>query len=222
MKIIISSGGTEEPIDSVRRISNISTGNTGAYLATYFASRNAEVTLIRSRSAISPIAPKIVEECYQSHHDLGHILRSHLISKHWDAIIHLAAVSDYLIERIQVDERDFPIGGHDKIPSGHKILIYLRPSEKILDSLRKWSFNKSIRIIAFKLTSFPINGHKSSEAKALSERKTADYIVHNNLPDIGPRSHPADIWQAGKLIRRTRNKDELSRVLYELLAGEER
>ena len=219
MKLIISSGGTEEPIDSVRRISNFSTGNTGAHLAGYFASRNAEVTLIRGQNAASPMISGIMEYSYQSHHDLRDILRSQLGAGYWDAIIHLAAVGDYTVERIQVDGNDFPVGGHGKIPSGHRILLHLQPSEKILDSLRKWSRSSSICIVAFKLTS---GGHGASEARALSMRKIADYTVHNNLPDIGPRKHLAGIWKAGELIRRTRTKDELSRTLYEILAQEKK
>ena len=217
MKIIISSGGTEEPIDSVRKITNFSTGKTGAYLASYFASRDVKVTLIRNQNAASPMAPEILEQCYQSQSDLRDILRSQLGGKHWDSIIHLAAVSDYIVERIQVDERDFPVGEHGKIPSGHKILLHLQPSEKILDSLRAWSLNKSICIVAFKLTS-AADGHGAFEARALSERATANYIVHNNLPDIDSKRHPACIWEAGELIHRTKTKDELARVLYELLS----
>jgi len=222
LRIIISSGGTEEPIDSVRKISNFSSGSTGARLASYFASRNAEVSLVRGQNAASPMMPEIMEHSYQSHRNLHGILRSQLGGKHWDAIIHLAAVSDYIVERIQVDERDFPIGGHGKIPSGHKILLHLRPSEKILDSLRKWSLNKSICIVAFKLSSAIIDDRGAFEARTLSKQEGVDYIVHNNLPDIGPQSHPAGIWKAGELIQETRTKDELSRVLYEVLARESR
>ncbi|KGM38682.1 hypothetical protein JY97_14895 [Alkalispirochaeta odontotermitis] len=222
MKIIISSGGTEESIDSVRKISNFSTGKTGAHLASYFASRDASVTLIRSQNATSPVMPEITEHSYQSYYNLRNILHSQLSGKHWDAIIHLAAVSDYIVERIQVDEHDFPIGGHGKIPSGHKILLHLRPTEKILDSLRAWSLNKSICIVAFKLTPAATSSHTAPEAKTLSEQKTADYIVHNNLPDIKPQSHPVGIWKAGKLIQRTKTKDELAQVLYELLVREKK
>jgi len=216
LKIIISSGGTEESIDAVRRISNFSTGKTGAHLARYFASRNARVTLVRDQNAVAPMVPEIVEYSYQSHRDLRDILCSQLGARHWDAIIHLAAVSDYIVERIQVDERDFPVGGHGKIPSGHRVLLYLRPSEKILDSLRKWSLNKAICIVGFKLTA----DGDHEKAKFLSERKTIDYIVHNNLPDIGLQNHLADIWKAGELIKKTRTKDELSKVLFELLTQE--
>lgn len=219
MRIIISSGGTEEPIDSVRRISNFSTGNTGAHLANYFASRDAKVTLIRGQNAASSMFSGIMEYSYQSHHDLREILRSQLGGKYWDAIIHLAAVGDYTVERIQVDGNDFPIGGHGKIPSGHRVLLHLQPSEKILESLREWSLSSSICVVAFKLTS---GGRGAPAAGAISKRKIADYVVHNSLPDIGPRKHLSGIWKAGELIKSTRTKDELSRALYELLAREKK
>jgi phosphopantothenoylcysteine decarboxylase/phosphopantothenate--cysteine ligase len=47
--ILITSGGTEEPIDGVRSITNTSTGHTGAELATWFADHGANVTLLHSQ-----------------------------------------------------------------------------------------------------------------------------------------------------------------------------
>ena len=36
MRILVTAGGTEEPVDGVRRLTNLSTGTTGGVLARHF------------------------------------------------------------------------------------------------------------------------------------------------------------------------------------------
>ena len=48
MKILVTLGGTEEPLDGVRCLSNRSTGSTGRAIAAHFASRGAQVTLLHA------------------------------------------------------------------------------------------------------------------------------------------------------------------------------
>ena len=44
MKVLVTSGATREPIDSVRFISNLSSGKTGAAICDALAARGFEVT----------------------------------------------------------------------------------------------------------------------------------------------------------------------------------
>ena len=48
MRVLVTAGGTEEPLDGVRRLSNISTGATGLELARTFAKKGAEVVLLHA------------------------------------------------------------------------------------------------------------------------------------------------------------------------------
>ncbi len=54
MRILITSGGTEEPIDGVRYITNFSTGRTGAVIADYLAACGVETVLVHGRHAVLP------------------------------------------------------------------------------------------------------------------------------------------------------------------------
>ncbi len=54
-KVLISAGGTREPIDAVRYLGNLSTGKQGYALARAAAARGAEVTLVAANSEIADI-----------------------------------------------------------------------------------------------------------------------------------------------------------------------
>ena len=59
MKILITSGGTKIPIDSVRSITNMSKGTFGAKLAKEFLNRKNFVTFLTHKSARTPMKTEI-------------------------------------------------------------------------------------------------------------------------------------------------------------------
>ena len=54
VRVLVTAGGTREPIDSVRFIGNRSSGRMGVALAARAAARGAEVTLIAANLALAP------------------------------------------------------------------------------------------------------------------------------------------------------------------------
>ena len=227
MKVLFTSGGTEEPIDGVRRISNSSTGQTGAVLACYFAERGVDVTMLRSERAVSPSsissgADKIpvTELTYTSYADLRDTLRNQLADQDWDAVVHLAAVSDYSVDEVIVDGTPFPPGGPGKIGTGKEVILKLKPTAKILDSLRKWSHNESVIVVGFKLTDGADDAHAEAQVNTLFARGGVDYVVHNDLRDIDSWHHPSVIWGKGGVLNKTETKDDMAEGLFALLAGE--
>jgi phosphopantothenoylcysteine decarboxylase/phosphopantothenate--cysteine ligase len=54
LRVLVTAGGTREPIDSVRYVGNRSSGKMGVALATRASGRGAEVTLISANVSISP------------------------------------------------------------------------------------------------------------------------------------------------------------------------
>ena len=52
MKVIVTSGATREPIDSVRFISNLSSGRTGAMVAGALATRGFQVTHVAAVDSV--------------------------------------------------------------------------------------------------------------------------------------------------------------------------
>ncbi len=62
VRVLVTAGGTREPIDSVRYIGNSSSGRMGFALATRAAARGAQVTLVAANAALSPPAGVTVIE----------------------------------------------------------------------------------------------------------------------------------------------------------------
>ena len=216
MKILITAGGTEEPVDGVRRLTNTSTGATGGVLARSFAEHGAEVLLLHAARA--PLESVAVErDTFVTFDDLEKALRRHLGAFDWDAIVHLAAVSDYSVASIEVDGRSVPHGDEGKIGSGRVVVIRLTPNPKLIDSLKTWSRNKAIRVIGFKLTNDPDDADRAARVRALLDRSAVDFVVHNDLGEISADGHPAEIWSRQGPLVRTATKNELAQALWVLL-----
>src|SRR3989344_4687502 len=64
LKIVITSGATDVPIDEVRVISNISSGTTGALLAEAALERGHEVLLLRHKNAKKPFQKELTANPY--------------------------------------------------------------------------------------------------------------------------------------------------------------
>ena len=59
-RVLVTSGGTREPIDAVRFVGNRSSGKQGAAVAEEAASRGAEVVLVTTQSERAPAAARVV------------------------------------------------------------------------------------------------------------------------------------------------------------------
>ena len=61
MKIIVTAGGTSEPIDEIRAITNKSTGSLGSKIAAEFATRDEveRIYYVHGKNAITPVDPII-------------------------------------------------------------------------------------------------------------------------------------------------------------------
>ena len=99
MRIFVTAGNTQVPIDRVRSITNIFTGRTGAAIALEAHRRGHHVTLATSQ-------PNTIEYGYLDAHslkclpyrtfdDLEALMAHHIADVKQDAVIHCAAVSDY-------------------------------------------------------------------------------------------------------------------------------
>ncbi|MFO8010213.1 MAG: bifunctional phosphopantothenoylcysteine decarboxylase/phosphopantothenate--cysteine ligase CoaBC [Dehalococcoidia bacterium] len=91
-KVIISAGGTREPIDPVRYIGNYSSGKMGFALAEAARDRGASVTLIKASTSVNP--PEGVEliEVQTAEEMRDAVLSS---TRSADVLIMAAAVADY-------------------------------------------------------------------------------------------------------------------------------
>jgi phosphopantothenoylcysteine decarboxylase / phosphopantothenate---cysteine ligase len=196
-KILITSGGTEEPIDGVRAITNTSTGRTGAELAEWFAAQGNSVTLLRSKSAVAPKdAASIRTVVFSSFKSLETELKSLLTSESFDAVIHLAAVADYSVATVEANGASYPAPLREKLDSGEELTLKLKKNPKLVDSIRALSKNPNVKVVAFKLTSTSSEQVRKQAVQALAAHSHADVIVHNDATQISQASHPFTVYGA--------------------------
>jgi phosphopantothenoylcysteine decarboxylase/phosphopantothenate--cysteine ligase len=219
MKVLVTSGGTAEPIDAVRVITNTSTGRTGAGIADRLARGGHEVVLLRSRDS-APAAPGCREEVFSSFAELDAALARILSSAHFDAVIHAAAVGDFgVAEVVKGGAAAPPPAG--KLDSDSPLLVRLRPNPKLVESLRGRSLNGAVRIVAFKLTAGGVREGVEPAIASLFARSGADLVVHNRLEDrAGADEFPSEIHfpGAGPPVR-CETRTELAAALERILAG---
>ncbi|MBL9214172.1 MAG: NAD-dependent epimerase/dehydratase family protein [Opitutaceae bacterium] len=179
LRILVTSGGTSEPLDGVRVLTNTSTGRTGAELADHLAGRGHTVVLLRARTAV-PSRPPVREETFFTFADLDAALARWLAQESFDAVIHAAAVGDFAIDTIVAGGVARP-AGDGKLDSDVAPVLRLRPNPKLVDSLRARSRNPDVRIVAFKLTHGAGPAEAEAAVEALFLRSGADLVVHNDL-----------------------------------------
>jgi phosphopantothenoylcysteine synthetase/decarboxylase len=227
MKILITSGGTEEPLDGVRYITNFSTGRTGAGLAEYLAAQGNDIMLLHGYHAILPGNPEaksgIIETLrYRTFSDLDAQLQRTLESdRDITAVIHLAAVSDYTPETFETpDGKIIQAGEMGKISSkSETMIVRFRRNFKILSRIREYAQGRAIILTGFKLTNTSDPNEKMAAIQKILQDKTCDLLVHNDLNEIGKASddtqHTAAIYSMdGNSLSHTQTKQQLYEQLY--------
>ena len=182
-KVLITSGGTKEAIDGVRFIANMSTGKTGAALAGYFSRLNYSVTFLYARDSALPEEPCEKIE-FVSFADLDRNLNKLLSRNNYDAVIHLAAVSDFSPVTIETGNGILELPLKQKLESDLESLsISFKRNYKIVERLKEYSINKKIIVVAFKLTSNADPEEKGNAIRKMFNCRGIDYVVSNDLSD---------------------------------------
>ncbi len=128
MHCLVTAGPTVEPIDAVRRLTNHSTGRLGCGLADALARAGHRVTLLLSETAVhAPKCKKVHIVRFNTTADLREQLEA-AAALRVKAVFHVAAVSDFTVKR--------PRKG--KIPTTATLKLELKPTPKLIHSLRKW------------------------------------------------------------------------------------
>jgi phosphopantothenoylcysteine decarboxylase / phosphopantothenate---cysteine ligase len=215
LRVLVTSGGTAEPVDAVRVLTNTSTGRTGSLIADHLARSGHEVLLLRARGS-EPALSAAREETFGSFSDLDSALGRILGGERFDAVVHAAAVSDFSVEEVVVDGAALGRGG--KLDSGVAPVLRMRTNPKLVDSLKARSLNPSIRVVAFKLTD---GGDPAGAVEALLGHSGADAVVHNDLRDrAGADEFPCAIYLSdGGHPERCATRPDLAASLERLLAG---
>jgi phosphopantothenoylcysteine decarboxylase/phosphopantothenate--cysteine ligase len=167
LRVVVTAGGTREPIDAVRVIANRSSGKQGYAIAEEACKRGAEVTLISTveRNTLSAITVIPVETAQEmSDAVMGIAPEAHVI-------VMAAAVADFRPVTTAVRK----IKKHDGIPQ-----IILEPTPDILAALGAMK-GPDQTLVGFAAETD--NVEQNAQGKLL--RKNLDLIVANDVSAIG-------------------------------------
>jgi phosphopantothenoylcysteine decarboxylase / phosphopantothenate---cysteine ligase len=216
LRVLITSGGTVEPIDGVRVIANTSTGETGALIAEHFARGGHDVVLLRAQNARRANGVRR-EETFSTFAELDAALTRVMGKDDFDAVIHAAAVSDFSVHAIEIDGTVQP-PGRAKLRSDVAPVLRLRRNPKLLDRLRERSRNRGIRIVAFKLTRDASAEEIRTSVESLFASGSTDLVVHNDLAARnGDGAFPADVWTREGVVAHCAARGDIGHALEKLL-----
>ncbi len=204
-KILITGGATEEPIDSVRYLTNKSTGKTATFLAEKFHKEGYDVTFLKSKRIEKRIEESSLRQIsFTSFKNLDKRLKHLLSSESYDFVFHLAAVSDYSLEKPQQ---------HFKIDSSSENLhLKLKRNKKILEFIKSYSLSQTTKVIGYKLT---VKSEGKKEVERIFSQGGVDYVVHNDLLEMTDRVHPFSLYNVKGKTASGQSKGDM----YEVLKG---
>lgn len=168
-KILITVGGTREPIDPVRFISNHSSGKMGFAVAEAAAARGAAVTVVAGVTSIDPPANMKVISALSAG-EMSAAVKKALPGS--TVFIGAAAVADYAPAnaagaKIKKDGRDF-------------MILELKKTEDILAEVAKTRTNGML-VVGFAAETNDVIGY----ARSKMEKKGLDLVVANDITKTG-------------------------------------
>lgn len=205
MHLLVTAGNTQTPLDQVRCITNIFTGQTGARIARAARDRGHQVRLLTSHPETAcggdarPSSGGLEISPYRTFDDLQRLLREDIVSGRYDALVHCAAVSDFQLAGAfaPAPAADFDAttgrwNGPDSGPhlveaaagkiKSHLPELWLRlvPTPKLVDSIRApWGFRGVL--VKFKLEVGVSDDELCRIARVSREQSDADLVVANTL-----------------------------------------
>jgi len=169
LSVVVSAGGTREPIDAVRVIANRSSGKQGYAVAAEAASRGARVTIVSTVSLPVPAGCELVEvETAAQMHDAMLVAATD-----HDVIVMSAAVADFRPKVIA----DGKLKKRDGAPE-----IVLEPTPDILAGLGEHK-RAGQTLVGFAAETHDLIANATSKLRA----KRLDLIVANDVgaPQVG-------------------------------------
>ena len=163
-RVLITAGGTREPLDSVRYLGNRSSGRMGVALADEALARGADVTTILANTLVRPLGGVQIDAPTAA--DLQRAAMEH--APQADLILMAAAVADFRPAAPEAAKRP-RVGGWD---------LRLEPTEDVLAGIAKQRRPGQV-IVGFAAE----DSEDIGRAREKLERKGVDLIVLNDISD---------------------------------------
>ncbi len=203
LKVLVTTGGTREPMDSVRFIGNRSSGKMGLAVAREAVRLGGEVTVVAANvEAVEPGVAWVPVETVEE-------LRAEVLGRAGgvDALVMAAAVSDFAPAS--------PV--KDKVRRGEGgMTLELRATADVLEAVREE--NPDLFVVGFAAT----HGDPVADAREKLRKKGADLVVGNDISreGIGFGAEENEVYLVGRggagerFVPRA-SKREVARVILE-------
>jgi phosphopantothenoylcysteine decarboxylase / phosphopantothenate---cysteine ligase len=199
--VVVTAGGTREPIDAVRFVGNRSSGRMGTALAEEARRRGADVTLIASNMSIDPPTGVHVVQAPTA----ADLARETLARADSDVVVMAAAVADYRPAQARADKRPKDDAAWD---------LRLEPTDDILRELGTRSANGRV------LVGFAAETGEDGLVRAREKRtgKNADLVVYNDVggSDVGFESADNEVVLISEAGERKVDRAPKSRIAAEI------
>jgi phosphopantothenate-cysteine ligase len=177
-QVLVTSGGTQEYIDDVRVMTNISTGKLGSIIASNFASFNhCRVHFVYGKNTTVP------KNClninlYQIRSSQEAMDKIKELVPNMDAVIHSMAVSDFTFKR------DAAVKCKSSDPEA--FIEYMRKTitlnPKIISHIKEW--NPDTFLVGFKFEVGTSEEELAALAQASLEKNKCDLVIANDKEEM--------------------------------------
>lgn len=182
MRVVVSAGGTREPIDAVRFVGNRSSGRMGLAVAREALRMGAEVTVVAAN--VETLEPGVRWVAVETVAELEEAVREAVRGA--DALLMAAAVSDFTPASVL----------EGKIRRGKKarLTLELVPTADVLAGVREE--NPELFVVGFAAT----HGDPVPDAREKLRKKGANLVVGNDVSrtDIGFEAGQNEVWVVGE------------------------
>ena len=235
--ILITAGGTSEPIDPVRKISNSGSGRLSSLIADEYAKHEEvdKIIYICSMKALLPNTEKKKVVRIDTVQQLADAVGLTLLTEKVDIIVHAIAVSDYRVRNVTtVEALAKEIGpvpasaevlraGLDTaaLPRDTKlssdmgeVIVQLEQTPKVISMLRPMA--PKAKIVGFKLLTEVAKDELLSVARALGEKNDCDFVLANDLMKLdGDRHEGFLLGRDGAVVGEFHTKQEIAEGIVE-------
>jgi phosphopantothenoylcysteine decarboxylase / phosphopantothenate---cysteine ligase len=209
LRVLVTAGGTREPIDSVRYVGNRSSGRMGFAVADEAAARGADVTVIAANVSL-PRSPAVAYEDVETAAELEEAARR--LFARADVLVMAAAVADFRPREAE--------GGKISKAGRDELELLLEPTTDVLAALSD-SRRPGQTLVGFAAE----HGEGAVErARAKLERKRLDAVVVNDISraDIGfdaPDNEVTVVTRAGAEALPKAAKPAVARAIVDAIEG---
>jgi len=223
--VVVSAGGTREPIDPVRYLGNRSSGRQGCALAVAAVEQGARVTLVQAHVAselLEALPPSVTVVSAGTAHDMLHAVRE--AARDADAVIMAAAVADFRPVTVAATKIKKQASARADLDGEPAMSIELTANPDILTGLVTNPPRVGQVVVGFAAETGDDDGDVLFHGAAKARRKGAHLLAVNAVgEDLGFGDVPNAVVvldaQGSEVARGQGSKMEVARLLIDLTAG---